>query len=85
LDSIGDGVWKTIKIKLPIEIFKGGADPNYHCVHIQQLRVLYKMTEEEIFKKYELLFEDYYKAMSNNLWWKDIICEINQKENKENK
>lgn len=79
LDNIDDKQWKTIEIEIPSDLlrFIKGTGFNYHSLHIQQLSKLYEITGEDVFKQYAIFFDNYYKAVNANLWWKDLKSNIN--------
>lgn len=78
LQSIGDGAWKTVTVKLPFDLLllKKGASTKYHEWHIRQLDALSDIIMEKVFKDYAEYFAVYLKAVSSNLWWQDMLKEI---------
>jgi len=81
LENTGNGAWKTATVDIPFDLLllKKGASAEYHRLHVQQLKVLSRITGVKVFNKYAELFAMYLKAVTSNLWWHEILGAIEEK------
>ena len=59
------GEWLTSRVEIPSNVLSLGCATSvkYHRLHIEQIEVLYSITEKDIFQDYASIFKDYLKEV----------------------
>ena len=67
------GYWTYYDLAHPLRL----AAKHYHKIHIEQLKSIYKITNESVFQEYYLRWQNYLKSINSNFKW--FIKKVQQK------
>ncbi len=65
LERYDCGFWSYYDLKSPLRL----CSKAYHRLHVKQLKALYEVTEDELFKSYADRWQNYLKSLKCNLKW----------------